>query len=601
MTPPTAPPIIDIGILTIREDEFQAVLSVFPDDHGIYRSRHREYTLRTADAGGGPRFRLAILRQSEQGNGEAQEAARDLIDDLQPSLLLVVGIAGGLPSEDISLGDVVLATRIHDFSLEARKFQEHTTYNVGGGPIFKSIATGLANLGARQAELGDWWKGLPTKPSVSWAANKLYGPTTWRRNVRGTLKKRFAADAAAKPPTFSAGPIASSDRLVKDPKVLFPWITTARGILAIEMESAGVHRTTRDRTPMLSIRGLSDIVGLKRQDSWTKYACLSAAAFARAYLRTRPVHVRESPKSRENLISGVAHDETRPEPSQKPAESEEGFANLVPLRHFPTTLYVAPTTARTKKQAWAVLLDGISEKNANRLPGAWTIHDGNLYSFVDPEQSKLEEIIEAGGLERFDTNEWAGSGDDDKRRLFVQLLNGSLRDDMWTHGVRYQRDQDVYAFMGRPDKPPRRLTYANLKLRSTATVVSHYVNRPKKGRLYRYMRHASFQGRFRFLGSAWYLEITPTYRFTYNGKDLDHFHANRLSGIKRLERNRSVLSQLLLWQAVLRAPWTRVDQPRLLEFGPLLSFRFTSLVDENSLTALDAPSAPPPSDEELHG
>ena len=27
-------PIIDIGILTIREDEFRGVLKVFPDDHG---------------------------------------------------------------------------------------------------------------------------------------------------------------------------------------------------------------------------------------------------------------------------------------------------------------------------------------------------------------------------------------------------------------------------------------------------------------------------------------------------------------------------------------------------------------------------------------
>ena len=52
-----------------------------PDDHGIYKGRHREYTLRTANAGEYVRYRLAILRQIEQGNGEAQEAARDLFDD----------------------------------------------------------------------------------------------------------------------------------------------------------------------------------------------------------------------------------------------------------------------------------------------------------------------------------------------------------------------------------------------------------------------------------------------------------------------------------------------------------------------------------------
>jgi hypothetical protein len=85
-----APPVVHIGILTIRDDEFRSLLKVFPDDHSIHRGRHREYTLRTASAGQESLYRLAILRQVEQGNGEAQEAARDLIDDVQPSLLPVV-------------------------------------------------------------------------------------------------------------------------------------------------------------------------------------------------------------------------------------------------------------------------------------------------------------------------------------------------------------------------------------------------------------------------------------------------------------------------------------------------------------------------------
>jgi len=131
--------------------------------------------------------------------------------------------------------------------------------------------------------------------------------------------------------------------------------------------------------------------------------------------------------------------------------------------------------------------------------------------------------------------------------------------------------------------------------------VAHYEAKPKSGKIYKYLRHGAFQGRFRFLGGQWYLEITPTYRFTRNGKDLDRFHEDRLSGIKRLERNRSVLSQLLVWQAVLRAPWIRADRPRLLEFAPLVSFRFSSGVDESSLTALDAPPLLPSRDQELHG
>jgi len=417
--------------------------------------------------------------------------------------------------------------------------------------------------------------------------------------VRQKLQVHYGKDVADRTPAFAAGPIASSDRLIKDPKVLFPWITSARGILAIEMESAGVHRATRDRTPMLSIRSLSDIVGLKRQDAWTKYACASAAAFTRAYLQTRPVPVRESEKP---TVVPVPRDTSSEEPEQRAAEQDESFANLIPLRHFPDTLYIAPATSKTRKQSWFLLKESASDKPADYVPGAWTVYEGNLYSFVDPERSRLKKIIDVGGLDQFNTKEWAFSEDETKRRLFVHLLNAALREDLWSQGVRYYGDQDVYAFMGRRDEPPRRLKYANVKLRSTVTVVSHYEHKSSRsGKPYKYLRHAAFQGRFRFVGDEWHLEITPTYRFTYNGKDLDRYHENRLSGIKRFERNRSVLSQLLLWQAVLRAPWTRADRLRLLEFAPLLSFRFSSGVDESSLTALDAPSIPPSGDKEIEG
>ncbi len=265
------------------------------------------------------------------------------------------------------------------------------------------------------------------------------------------------------------------------------------------------------------------------------------------------------------------------------------------LRLFPETLFVAPALGKSRTQSWQLL----NQNGSGHIPSAWSLHEGNLYSFVDPERSRLKTIIDIGGLDQFSTQEWAFSDNENKRRLFVHLLNSALREDLWCQGVRYHRDQDVYAFIGRPEEPPRRLKYANLKVRSTATVVSHYETKPKSGKPYQYLRHTAFQSRFRWLDDQWYLEITPTYRFTRNGKDLDRYHEQRLSGIKRIERNRSVLSQLLLWQAVLRAPWTRSDRSRLLEFGPLVTFRFSSGVDESSLTALDAPAIRPSSDKEL--
>src|SRR5262249_13523837 len=111
---------VDFGILTIREDEFTAVLHRFSQklEDGIARG-HRHYNLRTLELDGGGAYTIAILRCIEQGNGEALAAARDLLEDITPRWLLVVGIAGGLPDAELTLGDVVVSTRIVDFSVEA--------------------------------------------------------------------------------------------------------------------------------------------------------------------------------------------------------------------------------------------------------------------------------------------------------------------------------------------------------------------------------------------------------------------------------------------------------------------------------------------------
>jgi len=281
---------VDVAILTIRDDEFRAVLDAFPAKAGRHVATDREYNMRYAEIHGGERYTVAIVRQVEQGTGEAQSVAADLIRDLDPKLLLVVGIAGGLPSDDVTLGDVILSTRVHDFTVEARTFGEASSYSGTGGPIDRALQSVLSNLAARDDELGDWTRALPRRPSVSWTRKgHLYGPPEWQRDVRAKLEHHHGSEASPRAPRYVTGPIASSDRLIKDPTVLISWLTTARHLLAVEMESAGAYRAARERCPMLAIRGLSDIVGLKRSDAWTQFACASAAAFTRAFLRTRPV------------------------------------------------------------------------------------------------------------------------------------------------------------------------------------------------------------------------------------------------------------------------------------------------------------------------
>lgn len=85
------------------------------------------------------------------------------------------------------------------------------------------------------------------------------------------------------------GACANGNLLVKSPGLLRGWRESARQVISVETELAGVYEAARTAGrqdyPLLAIRGLSDVVGLKRSPEWTEYACETAAAVACAILR----------------------------------------------------------------------------------------------------------------------------------------------------------------------------------------------------------------------------------------------------------------------------------------------------------------------------
>src|SRR5262245_17540143 len=105
---------IDFAVITILEEEFEAVLRRFEPRNPVVGGRQSyEYCrLRRSD---GRFVTVAIVRAFDQGQSVAQSVARDVIEDLQPRWLVLVGIAGGVPQSEFSLGDVLIASSLHDF------------------------------------------------------------------------------------------------------------------------------------------------------------------------------------------------------------------------------------------------------------------------------------------------------------------------------------------------------------------------------------------------------------------------------------------------------------------------------------------------------
>jgi nucleoside phosphorylase len=213
-----------------------------------------------------------------------------MIRELQPRILLLVGIAGGVPSDDFSLGDVMLASRLHDFSVTAALQGGGSQLNVGGGRVHKIVEKLLAHLRALLHRMPNWNTRQAIRVDVppvtvpdNLNADELYGTDDWKRKVIDSLRRRFPSDREPRLPLVYVGPTASSNQLVKDTDLVHHWQKAARSLTHIEMELAGVVQAAQDtddeEVPVIGIRGLSDIVGFRRDADWTAYACHSAASF----------------------------------------------------------------------------------------------------------------------------------------------------------------------------------------------------------------------------------------------------------------------------------------------------------------------------------
>lgn len=281
-------PKIDVGIITIKQEEFSAVirhLGKFGGSNELIRPKHN-YIYQSIATSNGLKYNVAVARCLEQGTGIAQSLAADMVEELNPAWLFLVGIAGGVPAPEYSLGDVMLCTRLHDFSRCSISEGDLPKFAPSGGPMHFSVMKLLEILPGFEVYLDACgWNSQETlstdKPKIdlSQISSLLTGSDdSWKKNVTASLIRNFSE---TRKPRYYLGPIGSSDNLVKSPSFLKRWLDSVRDLTHIDMELAGVyHVAQKSSTPLLSIRGLSDIVGYSRSPEWTQFACESAASFA---------------------------------------------------------------------------------------------------------------------------------------------------------------------------------------------------------------------------------------------------------------------------------------------------------------------------------
>jgi nucleoside phosphorylase len=289
---------IHAAIITIRPDEYEAMEACLGDVQSVRGNNTYKYAqLPTSD---GQPISVVLTRVVGQGNLKAQGVASNIIHDLDPAWIILVGIAGGVPDNEFSLGDVVLATYLHDFSLTAVS-KGKTTYQAQGGDMHRDVERffsthAVGTDGKRLRELAgfDTNNELLVHPTVYPKdipdEERYYGSDSYQKKVKRTIENRFPEGKRKGGVIVWQGPCANGNVLVKDSTLLERWQEFARQVIQVEMELSGVYEAARtagrENYPVLAIRGLSDIVGFARDGQWTAYACKTAAAYAAAVLHS---------------------------------------------------------------------------------------------------------------------------------------------------------------------------------------------------------------------------------------------------------------------------------------------------------------------------
>ena len=268
---------------------------------------------------------------------------------------------------------------------------------------------------------------------------------------------------------------------------------------------------------------------------------------------------------------------------------ENGHLNLLEVI-LPKDIYIAASPFKTGRHALRELLD-----HDERPPDDWIVRGGQFMSFRDPREGPLKNIVDLGAVDVIGTDEVAFPDDEADEYNFIDLLRRTLG--VQLDGVlAFNRAQRAFYFPAVPETVERRYHYRSLKNPTSAGVVQKY---EKNGKL-NYVRHHAFEPRFWRIGDRWFLTVTPTFVFTWDGFRPDKFAASRLAGKKQQEHNSALLGQFVMWRYLLVAAEKDGDtdtgalfEENGLKFRPLSPLMLSRGVPDELWRATEPASADP--------
>ncbi|MBV9770733.1 MAG: hypothetical protein JOZ32_14255 [Bryobacterales bacterium] len=260
---------LDIGILFALEEEAREIYSRV-NCHAYLLDSSTGYQVHLFDseaAKGHALYRCGWLCVHGQGGGSMQDATGYLIRHWAPATVVLIGIAGAL-SDDVRIGDVVVATGVYDYA-----HQRKATDAPSGGVEYKSA--------------GD---SSPTSERLTKIVQHLTGNLIFHGRSEITDEKwvdLLRGGTVRSQPSILSGLVASGATLSDSENFNADVLKGHRKALCIEMESLGFMKAYNLLRPgrviePLILRGISDRAKNKAQTDQVgdgalrRYACRNA-------------------------------------------------------------------------------------------------------------------------------------------------------------------------------------------------------------------------------------------------------------------------------------------------------------------------------------
>lgn len=173
----------------------------------------------------------------------------------------------------------------------------------------------------------------------------------------------------------------------------------------------------------------------------------------------------------------------------------------------------------------------------------WYVFEKKIISFkrLDDKSEPLSSLIEIGTVEEYSINDFVETGYKYEQAL-SRLIDKTIQELTHKKGIQWLRKDKLYRFRPPATIRERRIKWKNKKT-ATRTVVKDVLNK-EKTRI-SHIQHLSFKIQSFLSEHTWYVSITPTWSYTFDGYRNHNIESKLITQKKKLETNNSVYQHFM--------------------------------------------------------